>query len=596
MSDEVEMVKMTIDGIEVEAPKGTSILEAAKTVGIKIPTFCYHPDLSWSGQCRMCLVEVEKVPKLIPACCSTVMPDGVAYTNSPKVREARRAILEFELLHPPIDSPICDQAGECYLQDYYMEYGLYDSNMRLEDKDHHAKAIPLGEHVVLDRERCVLCFRCVRFCAEVSGTHALKPQWRGGHTEITSFNNEPIEDQYSGNLPDICPVGALTSAKFRFKCRVWFMDKADSICAGCSTGCNIRIDSYQNEIQRYVPRRNPDVNKSWICDEGRMSWTALQNVDRLEKPMIKKDGSLEPVEWREALDVLIAKIKDAGADIAGVASPQMSNEELYLFKTLVMEICESSKLDFRADNSLEANEKMEDNLLRRMDKNPNNRGAAEIGLGVMGMDNLEKDLAAGNVPLLLVYKQDLFVKKPALKESAAGAFTVVFSPYMNATAKEADMVLPVAEYFETEGSFTNYAGLRQRFEKAVSGPGETREGWKLLKEIVIELEDDIKLGNAVSISDLVAEELKEKAEAKQKEEAFEQEKKELEEKAKSAKTEAEEAAKKSQAAAIQAAVEKTRAEAQMEFEMEREQWEEEMDDKIDEAVQKALAEKEAGGE
>lgn len=499
-------VKLTIDGVEVEALKGTSILETAKSMGINIPHFCYHPSLTWSGQCRMCFVEVEKMPKLATSCCTTVGEGMVVHTNTDKVREARRAVLEFILLHHPIDCPICDQAGECKLQNYYMDYGLYDAKMELKDKDHHAKVLRLGEQIVLDRERCVLCYRCVRFCSEVSKSNALKQQWRGGHTEITSFQDGPINDPYSGNLADLCPVGALTSAKFRFKCRSWFLESANSVCAGCSTGCNIRIDSYKNEIQRYVPCRNDKVNKCFICDEGRMSWTALQNATRLTNPLIKIDGAFQKISWDEAYGVVINKLKAAGKDVSGVASAQASNEELLLFKTLVMDEV-GGALDFRVDDSYKLVDEMEDELLRRKDKNPNTCGAISLGIGASGIDKIVANAESGATKLLLIFKQDFKNAKAMSDKLLKSAFTIVFSSYKTDTVMAADLVLPVAEYFETSGTFTNSKGMVQKFDKAVDAPGETREGWIALRDLATAMESKVTMANVAALTAAVQEKI-----------------------------------------------------------------------------------------
>ncbi len=593
-----DLVKITIDGIELEAPKGTSVLEAARTIGIEIPHFCYHQDLSWSGTCRMCFVEVEKMPKLATACCTTVMPDMIVHTKTPKVIEARRAVLEFLLLDHPIDCPVCDQAGECKLQDYFMEYGLYDSNMQLDAKIHRGKVIRLGEHVVMDRERCILCKRCVRFCEEVSGTHALKVEYRGNHSQITTHDNKPIEDDYSGNLPDVCPVGALTSAKFRFKCRSWLMDSTDSICAGCSTGCNIRIDAYKNEIQRYVGRRNPDVNKSWLCNEGRMSWAELQNVNRLDQPVILDGGAQIPISWNDAMELMLKKIRKAGAAIAGFASAKMSNEELFLFRTLIQNHCGSGNLEFRADDEYELVEEKEDEVLRRKDKNPNTRGALDLDMGVAGRDAILKSAQAGEIPLLLIFNQDLLEKMPDAQAIFDNTFTIVFSPRRTKTAKAADLALPIAEYFETSGTFTNFAGIKQRFDKAVNGPGETREGWQVLKDVMMELEENITFGSTVSVTGALDEVLAAKADSIAKEEAAKQALADAEAAAKQKIEEAQKQAEAAKQQAIQQAVQNAKMEAEMEkeeaveaaVEEAEEEFEAEKQKAIEEAVKKALEE------
>ncbi len=481
MSENENMVKLTIDGREITVPAGTMILEAARSAGIDIPHFCYHPQLSLSGSCRMCFVEIEKVPKLVTSCCTPVAEGMAVSTGTPKVIEGRRSVLEFLLLNHPVDCPVCDQAGECKLQDYFIAHGLYDSRVELVEKVHKAKVIRLGDEIVLDRERCVLCVRCVRFCSEVTGSNALQLQQRGHKAEIATFRDEPIDDDYSGCLADICPVGALTSAKFRFQCRVWFLEGTDSICDGCSTGCNIRIEHYRGHIKRFLPRENPAVNSTWLCNEGRWSWRALHDTtDRVTSPMILTNGALREATWHEALTALGRLAHDASGSISGISSPRMSNEELFLFRKYIMETAGGACVDFRIDDSHALMAEMQDNLLRRRDKNPNTRGA--LLFGIAGDDI---PLAAVRTALVVAFRQNIAKTAPELLDAirARGAKLVLFTSKLDETAREADIVLPIAEYFETDGTFTNYEGRVQGFFKAVEAPGETREARPLLASL-----------------------------------------------------------------------------------------------------------------
>ncbi|HTL48707.1 MAG TPA: 2Fe-2S iron-sulfur cluster-binding protein, partial [Verrucomicrobiae bacterium] len=273
------MPKLTIDGKEIEVPAGTRLIEAAKKCGIDVPFYCYHPGLSVSGNCRMCLVEVEKTPKLQIACHIQAADGMVVKTQTEQVLKTRQHVLEFLLLNHPVDCPVCDQAGECWLQDYYMKHGLYNSRLG-EDKVKKPKAVPLGPTVMLDAERCILCSRCIRFCDEVSKTSELGFIQRGDHTEIAVAPGKELDNKYSGNTVDICPVGALTDRDFRFKIRVWYLKEEDSICNGCSRGCNIQVhynlDRPQHgkgeRVKRLKPRFNERVNKWWMCDEGRYGY------------------------------------------------------------------------------------------------------------------------------------------------------------------------------------------------------------------------------------------------------------------------------------------------------------------------------------
>src|SRR5437016_1562801 len=270
------MPKVTIDGKEIEVEAGANLIEAARRLGIEIPHYCYHPGLSIAGQCRLCMVDIDKAPRPTIAC-NTLAADGmVVHTETDRVKETRRSIMEFHLINHPLDCPVCDQAGECWLQIYYMKYGLYDPRM-VDEKVHKPKALPLGPHVILDAERCILCSRCVRFCDEITGTGELGIFNRGDHSEIGLFPGHDLSNKYSGNVVDICPVGALTDRDFRFKVRVWYLDTAKSICPGCARGCNVDVHVNRRRphhdggrrVARLKPRFNADVNRWWLCDDGR---------------------------------------------------------------------------------------------------------------------------------------------------------------------------------------------------------------------------------------------------------------------------------------------------------------------------------------
>src|SRR3972149_3211740 len=294
------MANFTINGIRMDVPEGTTILEAAKTAGLEIPHYCSHPKLSIAGNCRMCLVEVEKFPKLQIAC-NTIVTDGmVVKTDTEKVRQAVTGVLEFLLIHHPIDCPICDQAGECGLQIYYMKYGLHKSRYPVEDKVHQKKVQDIGGQIILDAERCILCSRCIRFLQEVTGTGELEFFQRGDHSEISIFPGRPLDNRYTGNLADICPVGALTSKDFRFKCRVWLLRGARSICPGCANGCNVEAHFKEEILYRLKPRQNDEVNKTWMCDPGRLEYKKA-NEARLLTPVNRENGIPKAAPWEAAL-------------------------------------------------------------------------------------------------------------------------------------------------------------------------------------------------------------------------------------------------------------------------------------------------------
>jgi NADH-quinone oxidoreductase subunit G len=294
------VVTATIDGKTVEVAPGTTVIQAALQMGKEIPHFCWHPDLPVDGNCRMCLVEIEKMGKLQIAC-NTQMTEGmVVHTESEKAAQAHRTTLEFLLVNHPIDCPVCDQAGECYLQDQYMEHGLHDSKIEPEEKVKKRKVVDLGP-IMLDAERCVLCSRCIRFERFVTGTDSFEFRNRGDHTQIATFEDRPITHNYAGNLADVCPVGALLSHDFRFKMRVWFLESADSVCPGCSTGCNVFVDHRDAEVHRLRPRRNVEVNKSWMCDVGRKEYKEIAIDRRVSAARSREAG---PLSLAQALDAV----------------------------------------------------------------------------------------------------------------------------------------------------------------------------------------------------------------------------------------------------------------------------------------------------
>src|SRR5437667_1659745 len=274
------LITLTIDGAPVSVPPGTLVIEAAKQAGVLVPHYCYHPGLPVAGLCRMCLVEIEKAPKLQIACATTVTEGMVVKTQTAPAKDARQGVLEFLLITHPLDCPICDQAGECQLQDYSVDYGNSESGF-VEAKVHKPKRVDLGPRIVLDDERCILCTRCIRFTKEIVGDDALGIVQRGSHSTLTAYPGRVFDNNYTLNTVDICPVGALTSKDFRFQMRVWFLKETRSICTSCATGCNIVISSREEKIYRYEPRQNDAVNSSWMCDDGRLNYKWVGSEDRL---------------------------------------------------------------------------------------------------------------------------------------------------------------------------------------------------------------------------------------------------------------------------------------------------------------------------
>ncbi|HEY8736422.1 MAG TPA: molybdopterin-dependent oxidoreductase [Candidatus Dormibacteraeota bacterium] len=342
---QVDQVTVSVNGVSVTVPKGTLILDAAKKVGIDIPIFCSHPKMAPVAVCRMCLVEVEKMPKMQPACAVQVAEGMVIRTKTDQVEKYQKGVLEFLLINHPLDCPICDKGGECPLQDQTYQYGPGASRY-IYQKAHFDKAVPLSDKIVLDRERCILCWRCTRFSEEISGERELALIQRGVHTIIGTFNDEPAQSNYQGNWTEICPVGALTARQYRFISRPWDLDRTASVCPGCSMGCNIQIDARGNKLGRFQSRENLAVDDSWLCDFGRYSFPNFQRA-ALERPRIRRDGKLEEVTYPELFEFAADALKRAGAPVAGWASPGSTNEELFLFQRLMREVLKSPHLDHR---------------------------------------------------------------------------------------------------------------------------------------------------------------------------------------------------------------------------------------------------------
>ena len=490
------MPKLTIDGKPVEVPAGTNLIEAARQVGIEVPHYCYHPGLSIAGQCRLCMVDIEKAPRPTIACNTAAAEGMVVHTQTPRVLDTRRSVMEWHLVNHPLDCPVCDQAGECWLQIYYMQHGLYEPRM-IDDKVHKPKAVPLGPHVMLDAERCILCSRCVRFCDEITKTGELGIFNRGDHSEIGLFPGTSLDNRYSGNVIDICPVGALTDRDFRFRVRVWYLDRTKSVCPGCARGCNIEVDtntrrlhqSKGRRVARLKPRFNGDVNQWWMCDEGRYGFHDLDAPTRLLRPAARRAaGGLEPLGWPDAVRLVAERLRVAGPARAGVLlSPRMANEDLWLARRLFVDALGLRHVDFRVPPREPGSQ---DDFLIRADKNPNTRGAELIGLGAAGEEDGGHVLAeaeAGRLSVLWVFGHDLFASRwhdVEVRAALSRVECLVFQgANANATTEQAHVVLPSAPYTEREGTFTNFEGRVQRFWKALDPLGEARPDWEILAEV-----------------------------------------------------------------------------------------------------------------
>lgn len=461
------MIKITIDGRQFEVDKSLTIIQAARQKGIHIPHFCWHPKLSVAGNCRICLVEVEKMPKLVIACATTVADGMVVKTNSERVINARQAVMEFLLINHPLDCPICDEAGECKLQEYAYKYGEGISRFDFE-KVRKPKRVELGPNVMLDVERCIMCSRCIRFCDEIAKKPQLVFTQRGDHVELTASPGEQLDNPYSMNTIDLCPVGALTSRDFRFKARVWELSSTDTVCPGCSRGCSIRMWVRNNTILRLTPRLNPQVNDNWMCDHGRLTTFKFVNAEnRIKAPIIRKDGVSVEVGWDEAIAKVASELKSFKKnEIAGIGSPFATNEDNYLFVRLMRHLGVTN-VDMR-EYSVPGSE---DNILIRADKSPNRLGAREVGVkpGANGLaiEGIIKGIQAGTIRALYCL-DDHLAMDPALAEVLSKLhFLVVHATNENELTALADVVLSASTHAEKHGTFTNFQGQVQRIRPAV---------------------------------------------------------------------------------------------------------------------------------
>ena len=496
MSTEVQLLNVQIDGVWLQFPKGTKVIDACQQAGKFIPRYCYHPKLSIPGNCRMCLIEMG-MPKMTPDRKPVLGPDGKpeigwiprpqiscaqdvsegmgVRTDSPMVKECRQGVMEFLLINHPLDCPICDQAGECRLQEFSVEYGNAHSRF-LERKVKKPKNVELGPRVTLDAERCVLCSRCIRFMKEVAHDDVLGFVDRGGFSTIACHPEKTLESNYSLNTVDICPVGALTSTDFRFKMRVWFLKETKSIDVNDGLGCNILIGSREGHIYRITPRENNDVNGNWIPDSHRLNFKYLQDGTRILHPSVNS----QPASWPDAIAAAHSQLKSAG-NLAMVVSARLTNEELYLAKRL------ASALHITLHDVLPRVGEP-DGILIPADRNPNTAGARLLGAttetpGAHLKDILE-GVRNGRITGILSLGEDL-VECGFTHDDLAKLKTLVATSILpNATTAAAHVVLPGAAFAEKRGSMINIHGRLQRLNKALEPAGQCRDDWEILGDLL----------------------------------------------------------------------------------------------------------------
>lgn len=463
------MPKIIIDGKDIEFKAGQTVIQAARENGIEIPHFCWHPSLSVSGNCRLCLVEIEKMPKLVISCSTTATEGMVVQTQSEKVVTARKAVMEFILINHPLDCPICDEAGECKLQDYAYQHSVGESRFT-EEKNHKEKRVELGPNVMFDGERCISCSRCIRFCDEIAGKKELTFIKRGDRVTITTFPGKKLENPYSMNVTDICPVGALTNRDFRFKSRVWEMAPTKTICSGCARGCNIDLWTRNNEVLRLTPRQNDDVNSFWMCDNGRLNtFKHINAIDRVNGPHIRKEGKFTKVGWDEAYAKTLSELKSFAKDeIAALASSSLTVEDAYLVSKFVRSI-NVKNFDFVPKVVAGSG----DEILIREDKSANAKGVELMGVdfskGGLKFDEIISHIESGKIKALVLIEEDLISWNPALEHALAKLdFLVTFSTNFDATTSFAKVVFPASTYAEKNGTWINFQGRIQRIRPAVT--------------------------------------------------------------------------------------------------------------------------------
>ena len=504
MPDEssVPLLNVQIDGVWHQFPKGTRVIEACRQAGVFVPHYCYHPKLSSPGNCRMCLVEMgfprlgpDRKPELgadgrpiinwMPRpqiSCAQDVSEGMAVrTDSPLVKECQRGVMEFLLINHPLDCPICDQAGECLLQEYAVDYGNSTSRF-LENKVKKPKRVQLGPRVTLDDERCILCSRCIRFCQEIAHDDVLGFVDRGSYTVLTAHPGKLLENNYSLNTVDICPVGALTSTDFRFKMRVWFLKETKSICTSCATGCNTIIGSREDVIYRQTPRQNDYVNSCWMCDYGRLNFKYLEAETRLIEPRVRLGGKLAATDWPTAIAHAALQLKETPAShIAIIASARMTNEELWLTSQL------AKSLGVRAIDIVPRRE-AGDNILLSEDRNPNTNGARLI----LGSDSepgaklmtLADAVRSGQIKALAVLGENAMHLGLTVEQLARLPTLIMMDILENEATECATVVLPSCGFAEKRGSMVNGRGRLQRLNRAVRPPGNARDDWEILRDLL----------------------------------------------------------------------------------------------------------------
>ena len=500
------LVNVQIDGVWRQVPKGTRMIEACRMFAVPVPHYCYHPKLSSPGNCRMCLVQMGMPPRVAPgaepaydeqgylpigwmprpviACANTVAENMGIRTSGELVEKCREGVMEFLLINHPLDCPICDQAGECRLQEQSVGYGRGTSRF-VDMKVKKPKNVDIGKNIRLDDERCIMCSRCIRFMDEVAGDPVLGFTQRGTHTTLSVHPGRRLDHNYSLNTADICPVGALTSNDFRFDMRVWFLKETKTIDVNCGTGANITVWTRGNTIYRITPRQNDDVNSCWMPDSHRLNFHYIDCEQRLTEPMVEQDGKHAAASWQEAIKVTVAGLKKFDAsEIAVIASARMTNEELYLTKSLADDLgTEHLTIVPRIGES--------DGMLISADRNPNTVGAKLVWRRedpAFRFASILDGVRSVSIKALLVLGEDLTAEAGFTAEDLAKPeFIASVQLLAGPTAEASDVILPGAAFSEKRGSMVNVTGRLQRLNRATEPFGQAHDDWEILRDLICQL-------------------------------------------------------------------------------------------------------------
>ncbi len=503
LASEKGMVNVQIDDTWLQVPAGTRMIEACKMAEKEVPHYCYHPKLSSPGNCRMCLVqmgmpprpapgqapaygddgyqEIAWMPRPVIACANTVAENMGIRTDGDLVEECRNGVMEFLLINHPLDCPICDQAGECSLQEFSVEHGRGFSRFE-EMKVKKPKNVEIGPRIRLDDERCIMCSRCIRFMDEVADESVLGFIDRGTHTTLTVHPGHRLDSNYSLNTADICPVGALTSNDFRFQMRVWFLKATKSIDVNCGTGCNIVLWARGNEIFRITPRENNEVNSCWMPDSHRLNFHYLHSEARLTEPFVRTNGRHETADWFDAIAKASHGLKGYQRDeVAVIGSGRMTNEELYLLKQLA----DTLQTDFL---TLIPRFEQSDGKLIAGDRNPNTTGARLIWATenpYAKLTAIREGVAEGRIKALVVFYEDLLTGADFQAGDLENLDLLISNNILtNGTAKASHMVLPGAGFAEKRGSLVNITGRLQRLNQAILPPEGVMDDWEILRDMI----------------------------------------------------------------------------------------------------------------